>query len=1061
MSNGVCERCSCVKAGSRCSDCYPGRMGLCRNQKTTSENALLTSNSLTQNHCHSVPGKYSSTQSVSFDSEIDTTSEDLSSIADLPNMSVRDQDTFQDCYNAEHMSPLPVYDGLPEPSFVWGKLDGSSATDIIQSCYEEVVHWRRNIFKVPTGKAGNQFVRELSRLFRGYAEGSALESISLYAVMLMPALLLQKPHSKSKSKEHVTHLERRLALWTNGEFDELLAEGRTIQQNLRHQIPRTRRAKDNLGRIFSTLMMTGKVKAAIRLLSDEGHGVLSIDEIATPEGDSVRDVLLMKHPQGQPPHPSAIVSSSMSPDGLHSILFDSLNGDLIRRSALKSDGSSGPSGIDAAGWKRLLSSFRRYSSDLCEAVAFFCRRICTSYVDPIGLKPFLASRLIALDKQPGVRPIGVGEVIRRICGKAILRVLSYNIQEVAGPLQLCAGQDAGCEAAVHSMRLLFDSPSSEGILLVDANNAFNSLNRQNALRNILHLCPSFATVVINSYRSNSSLFIDGETLLSQEGTTQGDPMAMAIYAIGILPLIHHLADESVKQSWFADDASVGGNLVGIHQWWEKLVSVGPMYGYFPNPTKSWLIVKENCVDHASALFQNTGINITVDGKRHLGAALGSRQFVEEYVQNKVDGWVKEIDRLSSFAVSHPHAAYAAFTHGLSNKWTYLARTVPDIADLFRPLEEAIRHRFLPSLTNQNAFNYHLRELMALPVRFGGLNIIDPSSLASSQFQASMKITAPIVALIHLQSAEYPFSVIEDVYEQKSKITSERRKNLDNAAKELFTDLPKSLQRSVEVASEKGASTWLTALPLIEHGFALHKGSFRDALCLRYGWTPSYLPSHCVCGKDFTIEHALSCMCGGFPSIRHNEIRDATAHFLSDVCHDVMIEPPLQELTGEVFTHKSANCQDGARLDVAASGFWGCRERAFFDVRIFNPFARTNLNSSLSTCYRRHEMDKKRVYQQRITDIELSSFSPLVLSTAGGMGPIATVVFKRLASMVAEKQNLSYSRVLNWMRCRISFSLLRSSIMCLRGARSSQNHLSPAFGIETINLAYSEGKVLTG
>ena len=107
------------------------------------------------------------------------------------------------------------------------------------------------------------------------------------------------------------------------------------------------------------------------------------------------------------------------------------------------------------------------------------------------------------------------------------------------------------------------------------------------------------------------------------------------------------------------------------------------------------------------------------------------------------------------------------------------------------------------------------------------------------------------------------------------------------------------------------------------------------------------------------------------------------------------------------------------------------------------------------------MDKKRVYQQRITDIELSLLSPLVFSTAGGMGSIATVVFKRLASMVAEKQKLSYSTVLNWMRCCISFSLLRSSIMCLRGARSSQNHLSPAFGIETINLAYSEGKVLTG
>ena len=76
------------------------------------------------------------------------------------------------------------------------------------------------------------------------------------------------------------------------------------------------------------------------------------------------------------------------------------------------------------------------------------------------------------------------------------------------------------------------------------------------------------------------------------------------------------------------------------------------------------------------------------------------------------------------------------------------------------------------------------------------------------------------------------------------------------------------------------------------------------------------------------------------------------------------------------------------------------------------------------------MDKKRIYQQRITDIELSSFSPLVFSTAGGMEPIATVVFERLASMVAEKQNLSYSRVLNWMRCRISFSHSYALLLCV-------------------------------
>uniref|UniRef100_A0A1X7TEM9 Uncharacterized protein n=1 Tax=Amphimedon queenslandica TaxID=400682 RepID=A0A1X7TEM9_AMPQE len=102
---------------------------------------------------------------------------------------------------------------------------------------------------------------------------------------------------------------------------------------------------------------------------------------------------------------------------------------------------------------------------------------------------------------------------------------------------------------------------------------------------------------------------------------------------------------------------------------------------------------------------------------------------------------------------------------------------------------------------------------------------------------------------------------------------------------------------LESFSERGASSWLTVLPIKEHGFTLHKGDFRDALCLRYGWSPPLLPSHCVCGHNFSVEHALNCKCGGFPSIRHNELRDITADLLTEVCHNVLIEPPLQPITG--------------------------------------------------------------------------------------------------------------------------------------------------------------------
>ena len=147
---------------------------------------------------------------------------------------------------------------------------------------------------------------------------------------------------------------------------------------------------------------------------------------------------------------------------------------------------------------------------------------------------------------------------------------------------------------------------------------------------------------------------------------------------------------------------------------------------------------------------------------------------------------------------------------------------------------------------------------------------------------------------------------------------------------------------MDLAQEKGASSWLTSLLLEEFGFTLHKGAFRDAVALRYGWQPSYSPSTCTRGSNFSVEHALSCLNGGFLSIRHNEIKDFTAKLMTEVCHDVCVEPTLQPVTGEVFSNVTAISVDGARLDIAANGFWGGRfERAFFDVGVFNPLVPSN------------------------------------------------------------------------------------------------------------------------
>ena len=301
-----------------------------------------------------------------------------------------------------------------------------------------------------------------------------------------------------------------------------------------------------------------------------------------------------------------------------------------------------------------------------------------------------------------------------------------------------------------------------------------------------------------------------------------------------------------------------------------------------------------------------------------------------------------------------------------------------------------------------------------------------------------------------------FQVLQQ--ETNKTLSNIRYGEIDGFAQDVYERLSVDRQRLIDIACEKGASSWLFALPIREHGFDLHKGAFRDAICIRYGWRPSQLPCLCVCGYSFSIDHALSCKFGGYPIKRHNEQINLTASLLNEVSSNVRIELPLQQLTGEQFRCRSANTEDGARLDVAADGFWGTAgQRAFFNVCVFNPLAPSQQNVPLSTLYHRHEQDKKREYDERVREVEFGCFSPLIFLTAGGLGPISIVVYKRIATLTAEKLGKPYSTVMNFIRCKLSFSLLRSTISCLRGTRSKlfDYHTSLT---NNIDLALTEGRI---
>ena len=252
-----------------------------------------------------------------------------------------------------------------------------------------------------------------------------------------------------------------------------------------------------------------------------------------------------------------------------------------------------------------------------------------------------------------------------------------EIKEAAGPLQTCAGHNSVAEAAIHGTNNIFNEEGTDAILLIDASNAFNKMNRLVAMHNIQLTCPAMSTYIINTYRNQPILFImGGGEIPSKEGTTQGDPLAMPLYSINATSMIQtfRMVVPNVKQAWLADDSAGCGTIANLYELYKHLSSEGRKYGYLLNGQKSRLIVKSRLAIEVNTVFGNE-VNIIAEGKRHLEAVLGSQPYKYQYCKEKVTKWKAEIETLSEIAKNEPQAAYIALTKGYKSKFTYFIRTI--------------------------------------------------------------------------------------------------------------------------------------------------------------------------------------------------------------------------------------------------------------------------------------------------------------------------------------------------------------------------------------------------
>jgi len=180
--------------------------------------------------------------------------------------------------------------------------------------------------------------------------------------------------------------------------------------------------------------------------------------------------------------------------------------------------------------------------------------------------------------------------------------------------------------------------------------------------------------------------------------------------------------------------------------------------------------------------------------------------------------------------------------------------MPGIEEYLKPLDEVIDKYFIPSITENHHCSTEERLLLSLPVRMGGLAIPILSSLAKEEFQNSRELTMKFSQDIIEQKPVYEV----DNRAARSEIKRKRKEGRTIILENLRREMTRQELKANDLAQAKGASNWLTTVPLKSENFNLSKREFFDAIAVRYRWNMKHLPSTCACGKSFSVEHALSC-----------------------------------------------------------------------------------------------------------------------------------------------------------------------------------------------------------
>jgi hypothetical protein len=377
------------------------------------------------------------------------------------------------------------------------------------------------------------------------------------------------------------------------------------------------------------------------------------------------------------------------------------------------------------------------------------------------------------------------------------------------------------------------------------------------------------------------------------------------------------------------------------------------------------------------------------------------------------------------AIHEPQAAFVALSKSVQNEWLFIQRVVSNCQLAFTCLSDAIKLRFLPNLFG-SALNDMELSLLCRPTRHLGIGILDPVSSADMQYFVSKTATSILSQTIVCGNAldvnAHHQSILKGIQQKRSQ---DYHFKLDIMA--LIETFPDTQKRSILRKIDQKCSGWLAVMPSDDNHFSLSPDEFRDSLALRYGKNPINLPKYCDAdGKEFDLHHALNCPKGGLVYGRHNECRDLNCDLLKLAgLKQIISEPILRET--------DIHGQNGLRAYWGVRGFWHSQRQAIFDVCILNADTPSQRHLSLETIFESRKAIKQQRYSET-AEARRASFTPFIATCDAVLDREAEGYLRRLAILLSEKWESSYSRTVAWVRARMQICILRSVSLCFRGCR---------------------------